>query len=91
MQFSESCAAEVALQHLIFMQSFSPKAVLQQTNNVASCFSPYRAPEAPGVEIPEKWGKITKFPSPVQPPKMGKNYRKNTKKVFSEYFLVIFR
>ena len=45
----------------------------------ASFFSPYRAPEAPGAEIPEKWGKITKFPSPVQPPKMGKNYRKITK------------
>ena len=36
-------------------------------------------PEAPGAEIPEKWEKITKFPSPVQPPKMRKNYRKITK------------
>ena len=45
---------------------------------IASCFSPCRAPEAPGVEIPEKWGKITKFLSPVQPPKMGQNYRKIT-------------
>ena len=54
---------------------------------VASCFSPYRAPEAPGAEISEKWEKITKFSSPVQPPKMGKNYRKITKNVFLEYFL----
>ena len=35
-------------------------------------FSPLEGPEATGAEIPEKWGKITKFPSPVRPPKMGK-------------------
>ena len=38
----------------------------------ASCFSPQRAGKATGAEIPEKWRKITKFPSPVRPPKMGK-------------------
>ena len=53
---------------------------------IAGCFPPYRARKASGVEIPEKWGKITKFPSPVRPPKMGKigpkkgkNYSENTK------------
>ena len=35
-------------------------------------FSPKRAREATRAEIPEKWGKITKFPSPVRPPKMEK-------------------
>ena len=53
----------------------------------ASCFSPYRAPEAPGAEIREKWGKITKFPSPLQPPKMGEKLPKNYKKM---YFRSIF-
>ena len=55
-------------------------------SKLAGCFPPYRARRASGAEVPEKWGKITKFPSPVRPPKMGKNYRKITKIVFSEYF-----
>ena len=36
----------------------------------------------PGRESPKNGEKITKFPSPAQPPKMGKNYRKITKKMY---------
>ena len=53
---------------------------------LASCFSPYRAPEAPGAEIPEKWEKITKFPSPVQPRKWGKITEKLQKMYFRSIF-----
>ena len=59
---------------------------LKWPKSVAGCFPPYRARKASGAEIPEKWGKITKFPSPGRPPKMGKNYRKITNFVFSESF-----
>ena len=59
---------------------------LRTSTRIAGCFPPYRARKASGAEIPEKWGKITKFPSPVRPPKMGKigpkkgkNYSENTK------------
>ena len=51
---------------------------------VASCSSPLRAWEATKAEIPEKWGKITKFPSPVRPPILGKKYRNITKIAFLE-------
>ena len=46
---------------------------------------PLRGPgKPPGVDIPENWGKITKFPSRSDPPKMGKNHRKTTKIAFSD-------
>ena len=54
--------------------------------SICELFFPLQSPGSPRPEIPEKWGNITKFPSPVQPPKMGKNYRKITKNVLSEYF-----
>ena len=43
---------------------------------------PLRGPGSHRAEHPEKWGKITKFPSPVRPPKLGKNYRTITKLSF---------
>ena len=59
----------------------------KESNMLCELFFPLQSPEATGAGIPEKWGKITKFPSPAQPPKMGENYRKITQNVFSEYFL----
>ena len=41
-------------------------------------FFPLEGPKSLRAEIPEKWGKLTKFTSPVRPPKMGKiteNYK----------------
>ena len=60
---------------------------------VASCSSPHRAPEAPGAEIPEKWGKITKNSPPrSNPRKWGEKWPKNYKKcIFGVSFFVIFR
>ena len=39
-----------------------------------------------GAELPEKWGKITKFLSPGGPSKLGKKHKKNYKIAVSEYF-----
>ena len=44
----------------------------------------------PGRKSPKKWEKITKFPSPVQPPKMGKNYQNITKKYSENAFFCNF-
>ena len=39
-------------------------------------FSPSRAPKSLREEFPEKWGKITKFASPVRPPENGEKLQK---------------
>ena len=66
------------------------KNFVETVDWLASCFSPYRAREATGAEIPEKWGKITKFPSPVRPPKMGKITPKKAVKLLRKYHLCNF-
>ena len=56
-----------------------------------SCVVPLRgARKGSGAEIPEKWGKLTKFPSPVRLPKLGKITEKKPKNVFLEYFFPFF-
>ena len=61
--------------------------IFKRSSEICELFVPL---QSPGAEIPEKWGKITKFPSPVRPPKMGKNCRKITKKCIFGNFSVIF-
>ena len=60
----------------------------------ASCFSPWKAREATGVEIAEKWGKLTKFPSPGPTPENGEKCPKKGVKLLRKYsfcnFSVIF-
>ena len=67
----------------------SPKTQLRTLFGLFSdscCFSPYRAPEAPGAEIPEKWEKLQNSPPRSNPRKWGKITEKLPKNLFSEYF-----
>ena len=50
-----------------------------------------QSPGSPRGGDPRKMGKNYEIPLPVQPPKKGKNYRKNDKKCIFGVFFVIFR
>ena len=59
-------------------------------SRVASCFSPQRAREATGAEIPEKWGKLTKIPLPGPTPENGEKLQKDYKNCISGVSLRLF-
>ena len=58
----------------------------QEPPRIASCFSPWRAREATGAEIPEKWGKTTNSPPRSDPQKWGKITEKLQKLYFRSNF-----
>ena len=77
-----------------YMSLVVVERALRQVLRLTSCFSPWRAREATGAEIPEKWGKNAKFPSPVRLPENGENCPPKVVKLLRKYnfcnFSVIF-